>query len=473
MVMPASGPLNMGGTSSPVSVAQELGLSLTATITMNDAAVRNLAGVGGSGTSWSMSSLYGKSNISYWMAYTTSTQNLHINSISIGPSKVIHTGGSDAFSFSSFNNYFKKASNDNGSVVSSTSLNVGSGNKANVSSVDSSGNQAFAMSAPAGSRFRVYYLNSSNVVQWVYGAALGGTSFPMASAKAVGSTIYYSGNGAPTGAFIAKINSSGNVWMKKSTQNISIVGSMMLSIDASENTYLSLGGNEIQKINSSGNIVWQSRYVDCFKYGPGDLNSSGSNYYVFLKYNVAGNLAVLLKINAATGGSPIWGRLLTAPAGVNINATAFDGFLGAAVDLSENIFCTCTAYDGSGLYRAYLFKYDSSGALQWQRQITVTGKNIYNSVLTTNSDGVVIISLTLLDAKYSELTLKLPSDGSKTGTYTVGSLSVDYSAASFTPASFTASTGAGTVALTDYGLTFSTGGFTPAALAVTTTATNI
>jgi len=62
MVMPASGPLNMGGTSSPVSVAQELGLSLTATISMNDAAVRNLAGVGGSGTTWSMNSLYGKSN---------------------------------------------------------------------------------------------------------------------------------------------------------------------------------------------------------------------------------------------------------------------------------------------------------------------------------------------------------------------------------------------------------------------------
>ena len=62
MTMPSSGALNMGGTSSPVSVAQELGLSLTATISMNDAAVRTLAGVGGSGTSWSMNSLYGKSN---------------------------------------------------------------------------------------------------------------------------------------------------------------------------------------------------------------------------------------------------------------------------------------------------------------------------------------------------------------------------------------------------------------------------
>lgn len=63
MTMPSSGLLNMGGTSSPVSVAQELGLGLTSTISMNQANVRTLAGVGGSGATWSMSSLYGKSNI--------------------------------------------------------------------------------------------------------------------------------------------------------------------------------------------------------------------------------------------------------------------------------------------------------------------------------------------------------------------------------------------------------------------------
>ena len=63
MTMPASGALNMAGTSSPVSVAYELGLGLSTTISMDQAAVRTLAGVGGSGTTWSMNSLYGKSNI--------------------------------------------------------------------------------------------------------------------------------------------------------------------------------------------------------------------------------------------------------------------------------------------------------------------------------------------------------------------------------------------------------------------------
>jgi len=76
MTMPSSGPLNMGGTTSPVSVASELALGLTTTISMNQADVRTLAGVGGSGTSWSMNSLYGKSNI---FTFTISSNQLNAN----------------------------------------------------------------------------------------------------------------------------------------------------------------------------------------------------------------------------------------------------------------------------------------------------------------------------------------------------------------------------------------------------------
>ena len=71
MTMPASGALNMGGTTTPQSVANELGLGLTTTISMNQAAVRTLAGVGGSGTQWSMSSLYNKSAVTISLASLT------------------------------------------------------------------------------------------------------------------------------------------------------------------------------------------------------------------------------------------------------------------------------------------------------------------------------------------------------------------------------------------------------------------
>jgi hypothetical protein len=62
MTMPASGPISLGQANT------ELGFSATALISMNDAAVRTLAGVGGSGTQWSMDSLYGKSARTFSLA---------------------------------------------------------------------------------------------------------------------------------------------------------------------------------------------------------------------------------------------------------------------------------------------------------------------------------------------------------------------------------------------------------------------
>lgn len=85
MAIPASGAINLAGTSSPVSVASELGLGLTTAITMNDAAVRTLAGAGGSGVSWSMSSLYGKANrVSISYTFSASTANASLNVAAIG-----------------------------------------------------------------------------------------------------------------------------------------------------------------------------------------------------------------------------------------------------------------------------------------------------------------------------------------------------------------------------------------------------
>ena len=77
MTMPSSGVLNMGGTSSPVSVNFELGRAspYNQTVSMNDSVVRSLAGVSGtSGSTWSMNSLYGKSNVTVSLSSVTSNE---------------------------------------------------------------------------------------------------------------------------------------------------------------------------------------------------------------------------------------------------------------------------------------------------------------------------------------------------------------------------------------------------------------
>ena len=85
MTMPSSGPLNMGGTTSPVSVASELALGLTTTISMNQTNVRTLAGVSTTGgTSWSMNSLYGKSNLFTFSIGTQANANLRSLAVAAG-----------------------------------------------------------------------------------------------------------------------------------------------------------------------------------------------------------------------------------------------------------------------------------------------------------------------------------------------------------------------------------------------------
>lgn len=66
MALPASGSISLS------QVNTELGRGATASINMNDSAVRSLFGVGGSGTTISMSSGFGKSNVTISLAAMTS-----------------------------------------------------------------------------------------------------------------------------------------------------------------------------------------------------------------------------------------------------------------------------------------------------------------------------------------------------------------------------------------------------------------
>lgn len=94
----------MGGTTNPVSVAYELGLGLTTTISMNQAGVRSLAGVGGSGTTWSMSSLYGKTDL-FTFTISSNQSSINLRTLALaagwnGTSPVIATVASGIYIYS-------------------------------------------------------------------------------------------------------------------------------------------------------------------------------------------------------------------------------------------------------------------------------------------------------------------------------------------------------------------------------------
>jgi hypothetical protein len=76
---------NIGSSISLSQVNVELGLSSTATISMNDSAVRTLFGVGGSGTAISMDQGFGKENIfAFSIASNTANVDLRTSALSAG-----------------------------------------------------------------------------------------------------------------------------------------------------------------------------------------------------------------------------------------------------------------------------------------------------------------------------------------------------------------------------------------------------
>ena len=99
------------------------------------------------------------------------------------------------------------------------------------------------------------------------------------------------------------------------------------------------------------------------------VDSSGFIYYGGYIWNSSsGIVTLLMKVNG-TSGAVQWARQLSGPV-----ATGYNYCRGIAVDSSGNCYVV-SAYNNASVARepAYVAKYNSSGTIQWQRQIADTG----------------------------------------------------------------------------------------------------
>ena len=172
----------------------------------------------------------------------------------------------------------------------------------------------------------------------------------------------------------------------------------------------------IIKYNSSGTLQWQYQYNEGVL-GGGLYNlkiDSNNNLYATGYVGTgASTIATLLKLN--TSGDIVWQRKFTGGTGYYFDPT---------FDSNGNIYIS-----GSDGTNSAWFKYNSSGTLQLQRKIT---NNIFNNLVYKTA------SLHFLGNTTNEHVLsKVPSDGSLTGTYSVGGISMVYSTLSLTDAAGT------------------------------------
>lgn len=282
--------------------------------------------------------------------------------------------------------------------------------------------------------------NSSGTLQWQRKL---GSSGSVGSAVGCDSSnnIYVfgrsSGNGSYTDGIVAKYNSSGTIqWQRRlspSTNNPFYVEGG--SVDPSGNSYIvgSSSSNRaiIAKYDSSGTIQWQKQLY--YDYGGASnanftksmtVDSSGniyvgvswslfdSQYRNIVKYNSSGGLVWQKQLSLASGNYFIHGNMTTDSSG-NLYATFGEGY---SQSFDSPFFIK---FDSSGnilFIRKINFDYSASGS-GGPISIGSTG-DIYFSVNSTNY-GVNQSRVELL---------KVPGDGSKTGSWSKNATTYSYAA---------------------------------------------
>lgn len=206
------------------------------------------------------------------------------------------------------------------------------------------------------------------------------------------------GNGATSTGFINQLNTPDTGGVKLSS----------VAIDSLGNAYCFgyvLNSLMLLKYDSSGTIQYQKTIlVASNTEGTGIFIDSADNLYLTGKIAIGGVYSALV-MKCDLNGSVIWQKRLS-------NASSFDAW-GQAItaDSSGNVYITGTMRVGTD-NNIITAKYNSSGVLQWQRTLGTTFGNELGYGIVVDSSGNVIVTGTVLSASYNELiALKYNSSG--------------------------------------------------------------
>jgi hypothetical protein len=331
--------------------------------------------------------------------------------------------------------------------------------------------------------------NSSGTLQWQRGLnpSNGNISTSKVTTNSVGD-VYFSGAGIWTAnanynaGFYAKYNSSGtyqSVTSLKVYTNDQVRSdyTAAIKVDNSGNIYTAGLTSDNRppnffpprspatwtfivtaKYDSSNTLLWLKKLIAGPEaYGADIALDSSGDIYVAAQSGYSGTTqCLLLKYN--TSGVLQWQRELG-------DASTSQGWQKIAIDGSGDIYCAGFANIG-GNADALFAKYNSAGTLQWQRRLASSSAN-YTDGLTVGSDGNFYVCVSLFTSTAEMLIAKLPTNGDGTGTYVVNGTSITYAATSLTgstpsyaqdPDAFNAggglsTSGSSTSDLTDSGLT--------------------
>jgi len=268
--------------------------------------------------------------------------------------------------------------------------------------------------------------NSAGALQW--DRTLGGTGQDQGFAVAIDSAnnIIVTGRTSSDGAgssdvLIAKYNSAGALQWDRTLGGTANDYGYGVAIDSADNIIVvgrgyRGGSNEvlIAKYNSAGALQWDRT----LRGGANDFGRAvaidSANNIIVVGYTASdgagGDDFLIAKYNSA--GALQWDRTL--------GGTGSDYGYAVAVDSADNIIVVGqTSSDGAGGVDFLIAKYNSAGALQWDRTLGGTAHDVGYAVAIDSADNIIVTGWTASDGAGGNdvLIAKLPPDGSGTGTY--------------------------------------------------------
>jgi len=446
MALNSSGPISLGGSTVGQSINLELGQSATAQASMNATNFRTLAGVASGQIS--ISNFYGKSNITGWFGIYQST--IPASSTYNSARGVVVDGSNNLYVIATTNNNAALLKiSSTGSLTAQkqyTNFNVdatgdyvcnmlldGSGNiyaytsNAKILKADSS----FAYSAGRASKgwttaaTSIYSLkltkdSSGNLFAYMYSSDDCGNG--ACQAQKYNSSLVAQGSPAQFGSYTTGPNGS-------------------IAVDGSDNIYVfadsgqdDANKNYLVKYNSSLTFQWSRRLSETQQgYGvmTSAVDSSGNSYLV----GTGTGTCTIMKVN--TSGTLQWARKL-------VPASSYGGKPHQVIVGGDGFIYICGTVPLSvyNYYIGWIAKYNSSGVLQWQREIANSTAGVgYGAIcgIAYTSGGLAIAGNVKSNGaeQGNSLIGYLPLDGAGTGTYNLGGVSVVYRAGTFTESAYT------------------------------------
>lgn len=296
-----------------------------------------------------------------------------------------------------------------------------------------------------GRNIQIVKYDTNGTLQWQ--KTLGGSSFLEQGLSLVveqNTGDFYVGGTFATGSsasdarpIVAKYNSSGVLqWQKGLTPSVSSdsPGLQDIALDSNGNLYIAgtaptgatYGQGLLAKYDSSGALQWQvaitkatgqSTYEgitidsldNIFVCGDALTATGGTIYGIVAKYNTSG--ALQWKKQIGDSGANPYLRDITTDSSGNIYATGFGGPNSSS----------------------YVIKLDTSGSIQWQRNFSASSYYaLIYSIAMDSTDSLVVGGYTRdTGVNINQiLMLRVPDDGTPTGTYTADGISFTYSTSS-------------------------------------------